>query len=108
MTPKKSFTLSVDKEYSIVVDEFNWTVIQKKDVKSGDNKGDIRNTAVAYCHDLPGALRSIVRDMTFKSAPTRSIPAYLSWYDSTIHSVANRVLEQRETLCEAYELNKAI
>jgi len=98
--------IPVDDDYVIIVDDYNWQVTRIK-TWGGESKheGEKYETPVAFCHDLTKAIYMIVKYKANEHGDFKSIEAYLSWQESTIHSLADRVLRQRKVLSEALELN---
>jgi len=105
---KETVSIQVDDEFHIVVDRYNWMVIHTRVTEKGKNKGEIGEFEEAYCRDLPSCLQSIMRIKSEMNVDISSITDYLSWYDSTIHSMTDRILREKERLLEALELNKII
>jgi len=102
---KPLIRLSVDDDYVIIIDSQNWMVASIRTYKKGGHIGERYEQLEAYHHNLSGALEYIVRQKAKEGHPDGSVKAYLAWQESTIHSLADRVLRQRKQLSEALELN---
>ena len=103
---KLEVRIPVDDDYVIIVDDLNWQVtrIKTRGDKS-EHEGDKYERPEAYCHDLTKALYRIVKYKALDHGDFESMKAYLSWQESQVHSLADRVLRQRKRLAEAVELN---
>ena len=108
MKTKDNPIITVDKNFQIEIDGQNWMVWQQREITRGKNKGEIGWTDVGYCRDLPSALKRIMVLKSKENLPTSSVEHYLSWYDSTIHSMCDRILRQEKALKEAIEKNKVM
>ena len=103
--------IQVDDDYIILVDQQNWIVtrIMTNKTEGSKNKGKKYERSVTYHHDLGRAIDGIIQDRIRKEEPViESLPAYLAWYESTLHSITDRVLRQKKRLKEALELNKVM
>lgn len=110
---KENFIIEVDDDYAIEVDALNWTVwkrgVIKKTTKTKDeNVGKTKWDDIGYCRDLPAALKCIIRAKAAYRFDTEAIDHFLSWQDSTIHSMLDRVLRKDTELKRALEYNKVI
>jgi len=76
--------------------------------KGSKNLGKVYDYPHSYHHDLGKALECIVKQKTNDKEDISSLSAYLAWHESTIHSLADRVLRQRAALTEAMEINKVM
>jgi len=104
--------IEVDEDFAIEVDSSNWTVWFNKDIEEREAKTNKRTgkivkkwVEVAYCHDLFGALKAIVKQKTLSGFDTAQIKTLLSWNDTTYHSVLNRLLRSETELRKAIEKN---
>ena len=105
---KDNIVIEIDDEFVIEVDHSNWTVCRYHEIHRGKNKGQWKWDEVAYCHDLPAALKCIARHKRPENVPTSSISAYLSWLDTILASMTKAVLEQDRALLEAVKKNKVL
>jgi len=101
--------LEVDKDFCIEVESQSWNVWHNRDVEKVNKEtrkktGEMGKkwTEIAYCRDLPAALRAIMRQKTASDFKLGTLRDYLAWEESNLHSMLDRVLR-----CEA-ELKKAI
>ena len=105
---KTSGIIEVDEDFFIEVDSSNWVVWRRVIISKGETKGEEKWIDEAFCHDLSAALKNIIRLKSEMNVAVSSISDYLSWHDTTYHSIADRVLRQRKELSEALELNKVM
>jgi len=99
--------IPVNGKYMIEVDGQNWVVIRLGERgERAKTPGEGTEKAISYHHNLSQAIQAIVRDKQIRGdADMSSLPAYLAWHEATIHSLADRVLRQKELLKEAFALN---
>ena len=98
--------ITIDDNFQIEVEPQSWNVWYKKEIKNKDT-GAIKNrwTEIAYCRDLPAALQAVIHQKVATGAPTRSLDVYLEWYNSTVHSMLDRLLRKDTELKKALETN---
>lgn len=109
---KKIARIPINGSYLLEVDTQQWTVIRIGVAGERSKKpGEYTETALSFHHNLPQAIQGIIADKTRRDdIDMSSLPAYLSWYESTSHSIVDRILnyKNKELLKEAYELNGVI
>ena len=102
----KNTLITVDDSFRIEVEPQSWNVWHNKkinDKKTGEAK--LKWTEMAYCRDLPAALHSIMRIKTAQKLSTETLDVYLEWYNSTVHSMLDRLLRKDTELRKALDEN---
>lgn len=107
---KETVRIPVNGSYAIEVDNYNWTVLRMGvKGKKAKTPGEVSEFTLSHHHNLSHAIQGIIADKTRRDeVDMSSLPAYLTWYESISHSLADRVLRQRDVLKEALKINSVM
>ena len=105
---KEQVRIPVDEEYFIIADRLNWVVWEIHPSKRGERKGEIIETAEAWCHDIEGAIKAIIRLKALRDVEYLSIEDYLNWEVENLALLTKLVFANKEELLEASDLNKVM
>ncbi len=105
---KDQVRIPIDDEYYILADNLNWTVWECRISLKGKRKGEMIETAEAYCHDIRGALKAIIRLKALRDVEYASIEDYLEKEEENIRLLNELAFESETALLKAYELNKVL
>jgi len=100
--------IPVDDEYYILADNLNWVVWERHPSMRGKRKGEIIETPEAWCHDVEGAIKAIIRLKALRDVEYLSIEDYLNWEVENLTLLTKLVFENKTALLEASELNKVM
>lgn len=105
MRSKDNTVIQVDHDFAIEVEEHNWTVLHRGNIKRKTGIIEKEWKEIGYCADFPAALKFILKHKTFLNESVVSVRDYLSWYESNTHTMLDRVLRKDEELKVALDRN---